>query len=324
MEDYNIARIVFTIITLLVAIGLFLLRKFVYKDEETEQKVTVERKGKDGKIKLKKETVKLIQKKNYERRVVDVVNVVVCWYIFLLGFIQPWQWMENSTFFGTFTLFLGLLIPPLFIGGGYLGFKLQKNDFDWLLILDPDVESKVFKIKSVETFIKDGIKYIKAENLKDAMNENFTAIIIDVQRDRFWKAHLDDVECEPVFADDLKMTKDKIEIETFIRGGGVITTELLDSTTEREIHKKDSMSEIIKEQELIIVEQEDLINYLKAQQKKGIIEKTAERVAVVFNLFDELAGLSVSEKQKKSAIMDALIKEPLIDEEYEETEVVVE
>ena len=322
MEDYNIARIVFTIITLLVAVGLFLLRKFVYKDEETEQKVTIEKKGKDGKIKSTKQLVKLVQKKNYERRIVDVVNIAVCWYVFLLGVAQPWQWIVTSAFLGTCALFLGILIPPLFFGGGYLGFTLQKNDFDWLLILDPDVESKVFKIKSAETFIKEGIKYIKAETLKDAMNENFTAIIIDVQRERFWKAHLDDIECEPVFADDMKITSDKIEIATFIRGGGVITTELLDSTTEREIHRKDSLSEIIKEQELVIMDQEDLINYLGAQRKKGIIEKTAEKIAVFFKLFDDIAGLSAREEHKKDTTLDTM--DTIVDDVYEETEVVVE
>lgn len=313
MLPQNKARLILFSLTMIVAVGLFLFRWFKLKDQQIKETIQVEvkeRVGEVDKTRFVDKEITLIQKKNYERRLCDISNIVISWIIFGFG-MQPWRLLETSAFFGYFLTLIVPLLPISIIGFSILGFKLQKNDFDWLLIMEADTESKIWRLNVVEYFIKDGVKYAKAESLQDAMNDNFTAILIDVERERFWVAQLNDQECKPIFAEDVEFTGDTVKIQTYIRDGAIITRELIDSQNEREIASKDSLNKIIKKQELDIGILEDTVNLLKSQRKKGIIEKTAERIAVFFNQFDELAGLSPDEKYMGKKIADAVFDEEL-------------
>ena len=302
MQPQNTARIVILVISLLVALSLYLIRTFVYKDKRiTEEGQTyIDDEGKE----VKEKSMTLIQKMNYERKFTDIINVIISWVLIMFGVAQPWGILEYNSLLGVcITLLVGLL-PIAIFGGYFFGFKLQKNDFDWMLVLHADTEDKVFKLFTVEYFMEGGVKYVKADTLKDAENENFQAVLIDVERERFWKAQLNGMELQPVFAEDMMVTDDAVIIQTHMRDGAIITTELLDSGDEREIANKESMKDIIKEQEQDIIILEDENNILKSQRKKGIITKTAERIAVYFNLFDELAGLTTSEKHASDSARD--------------------
>ena len=293
MEPNNTARLIMLGITIVFCLALYLIKKTILKDNVMRE----EQKYLDEEGKEQTETFTLVQKKNFERKRLDYINAIITWIFLTFGVAQVWELLQYSVVFGIALTLLAGLLPIAVFGGYFFGFRLQKNDFDWLLILHADTEEKVFKLYTIEYFTKNGIKYVKADTVKDAENENFQAILIDVERERFWKAHLNGMEAQPVFADDMMITDDAVMIESHKRDGAIITAELLEGKDERDIANKTSMKKIITEQEETIIALEDENNILKSQRKKGILTKTAERIAVFFTMFDDLAGLSSSERR---------------------------
>ena len=100
MEGFNIARIVMAIMAILVSLTLYLVRIKGYKDLVMEQ-----------------EGMTLIQKRNYERKVVDGVNIIISWILLLFGVVQTWRLLNYSTLFGTLVTLLAGIIPIVVFGG---------------------------------------------------------------------------------------------------------------------------------------------------------------------------------------------------------------
>lgn len=317
MEEANVVRIVFVVFALVVAGISYLVKKFMLKDRFVEEKVTETMTNDEGKLVTVDKTKKSIEKQNYERIISDAIFTMIIYYFIIFGVIQIWQLVEFNPLFGTIGIGFLSFLPLVVVGGFITGFLNQTNLFKKMMIWYAEPETKKLSVDEAEYFTNNGVRYLKAESIKEAINENFTRVDINAFNDLVWRGLLNGEECEPIFADKIKQNEDSIEITTYSCEGGIITTELAKSATEEELFEKAVLKEIIKEMAAQLKDVSKAYTLLVNEQEKHIQDEVAERLAAFLALFGEGACTILTEEEirkmkdkllKKTAVLEKVVK----------------
>jgi len=305
MEPQQIGRLWAAGIAVLFALILTLVRIFALKDKkEIKEAEIITLKGTE-KI-IKKEKITLIEKLDWERKLCSVITILISTFIFGYG-MQPWRLLDTLVIIG-YVLTLGIgFLPLIAIIFLVLGRKFAPKKFDRTVIIYANEEGLEFIINTYETFVKGGIRYVKAEKLKDELNENWVAMLIDVKRDQPWNVLIDGLEYDAFFANDVRFTDNLIEIQTFLKYGGLITKELLESESEDEIKNKSILIAKLEEFATELVESQNKVIILEAEQLKMTLENAAKLVVLFLKQFEDMGGFSTEKMTKAKEDIEQII-----------------
>jgi len=268
-------------------------------------------------------------KHKFERRILDIASIFSIWYIAFLLVFNPWVILERNAFLGGLILIAIFTYPFGSLTAYIYGLSQQTNKFDDYLLFtnekdvhqttielmetftDPELPIMKFDMEAVDDKGKKhiitrtfGVIFKRAENIKDAWNENHKVMLIDSFRDSIWKMLFDEDKCTPIWADEILEVGNKKVIQTYKRLGKEIYDCLLTAVNDIDLRQRYLIVEQNKKQEEAIVKLEEDNHLLRSQRKKGVLDQTSRRLGVFFALFEKSAGDTTDEKEEATKLAD--------------------